>query len=86
VDIRHTLDVRSRLLSIQGVTDVHDLHIWTLTSDMEVGSVHLMTPTDVDTHGILDRATTLLRDEFGIAHATLQVEPETHQQCVETSW
>jgi cobalt-zinc-cadmium efflux system protein len=79
-------DVRNRLLSIQGVTDVHDLHIWTLTSDMEVGSVHLMTPTDVDTHGILDRATTLLRDEFGIAHATLQVEPETHQQCVETSW
>ncbi len=78
--------IKNQLMSIDGVTDVHDLHIWTLTSDMEVGSVHVMTPTDVDTHDILDRATILLRDEFGIAHATLQVEPETHQQCVETSW
>lgn len=78
--------IRDQLMSIEGVTDVHDLHIWTLTSEMEVGSVHLMTPAEADTHAILDRATTMLRDEFGIAHATLQVEPETHQQCVETSW
>jgi cobalt-zinc-cadmium efflux system protein len=83
IDLEH---IKNQLMSIDGVTDVHDLHIWTLTSDMEVGSVHVMTPTDVDTHDILDRATILLRDEFGIAHATLQVEPETHQQCVETSW
>lgn len=79
-------DIREQLMSIEGVADVHDLHIWTLTSEMEVGSVHLMTPAEADTHAILDRATTMLRDEFGIAHATLQVEPETHQQCVETSW
>lgn len=78
--------IRTQLLTIDGVTDVHDLHIWTLTSEMEVGSVHLMTPKDADTHAILDRATSMLRDQFGIAHATLQVEPETHQQCVETTW
>jgi cobalt-zinc-cadmium efflux system protein len=78
--------IRKQLMSIDGVKDVHDLHIWTLTSEMEVGSVHLMTPTGVDSHAILDQATGMLRDEFGIAHATLQVEPETHQQCVETSW
>jgi cobalt-zinc-cadmium efflux system protein len=83
IDLDH---IRDKLMSIDGVTNVHDLHIWTLTSEMEVGSVHLMTPTDVDTHAILDRATSLLKDEFGIAHATLQVEPESHQQCVETSW
>lgn len=78
--------IRSQLMSIEGVRDVHDLHIWTLTSEMEVGSAHLMTPTEVDTHLVLDQATKMLRDDFGIAHATLQVEPETHQQCVETSW
>lgn len=83
IDLDH---VRDQLMSIEGVKDVHDLHIWTLTSKMEVGSVHLMTHTGADSHAILDRATTLLRDEFGIAHATCQVEPETHQQCVETSW
>ena len=79
-------DLRDRLMSINGVSDVHDLHVWTLTSEMDVASVHLMTPTDADAHSIIDEATPLLRDQFGIAHATLQVEPETHQQCVETSW
>lgn len=78
--------IRNQLMSVQGVSDVHDLHIWTLTSEMEVASVHLMTPTEADTHTILHQATSLLKDDFGIAHATLQVEPETHRECVETSW
>ncbi|MGZ8785307.1 MAG: cation transporter dimerization domain-containing protein [Acidimicrobiia bacterium] len=79
-------ELEDRLKRIDGVSDVHDLHVWTLTSDMDVASVHLMTPTDADTHSIIDEATTLLRDQFGIAHATLQVEPNTHQECVEISW
>lgn len=80
------VDLRDRLKSISGVSDVHDLHVWTLTSDMDVASVHLMTPTNADAHSIIDEATALLRDQFGIAHATLQVEPDTHQSCVEISW
>jgi cobalt-zinc-cadmium efflux system protein len=80
------VSLRDRLKSITGVSDVHDLHVWTLTSEMDVASVHLMTPTDADAHSIIDEATGLLRDEFGIAHATLQVEPDTHQNCLETSW
>lgn len=83
IDLDH---IRSQLMSINGVTGTHDLHIWTLTSDMEVASVHLMTSEDADIHAILDSATSTLRDEFDIAHATLQVEPETHQQCVENTW
>lgn len=79
-------DLRGRLKSIGGVSDVHDLHVWTLTSDMDVASVHLMTPTDADAHSIIDEATVLLRDQFGIAHATLQVEPDTHRNCLEISW
>ncbi|MFQ5523723.1 MAG: cation diffusion facilitator family transporter [Acidimicrobiia bacterium] len=79
-------DLQQRLAGIDGVSGVHDLHVWTLTSDMEVASVHLITPAQADTHRILDQATKLLRDEYGIAHATLQVEPETHEDCVETSW
>lgn len=79
-------ELRERLAAIDGVSDVHDLHVWTLTSDMEVASVHLMTPSGADPHTILDQASALLRDEYRIAHATLQVEPDTHQQCVEASW
>ncbi len=78
--------LRVRLAGIEGVSDVHDLHVWTLTSDMDVASVHLITPTQADTHAVIDQATMLLRDEYRISHATLQVEPEAHQGCVEAKW
>lgn len=79
-------ELRARLVGIEGVKDVHDLHVWTLTSDMDVASVHLMTTPQADAHSVLDRARDLLRDEYGIAHATLQVEPESHAGCAELAW
>jgi cobalt-zinc-cadmium efflux system protein len=85
--VRVDLDeVRNDLASLEGVSDVHDLHVWTLTSDMDVASVHLMIGDGVDPHPVLDQATALLRDGHGIAHATLQVEPITHSECQETTW
>lgn len=78
--------VQSDLSSIQGVIDVHDLHVWTLTSDMDVATVHLMTREDTDPHRVLDAARDLLRDRHGVAHATLQVEPGTHTGCAEITW
>jgi cobalt-zinc-cadmium efflux system protein len=78
--------IKGDLAAIDGVADVHDLHIWTLTSEMDVASVHLMIPEASDPHRVLDEATRLLRDQHGIAHATLQVEPETHAECQEITW
>jgi cobalt-zinc-cadmium efflux system protein len=78
--------IESQLRAIEGVVDVHDLHVWTLTSEMEVASVHLMVREGTDTHGVLDRARHLLRDGHGIGHATLQVEPDTHLGCDELAW
>jgi cobalt-zinc-cadmium efflux system protein len=78
--------IEGELHGIQGVVDVHDLHVWTLTSEMDVASVHLMVRDGIDTHGVLDRARELLRDTYGIDHATLQVEPDTHEGCDEMSW
>lgn len=78
--------VRDSLLSIDGVVDVHDLHVWTLTSDMDVATVHLMTIDNTDPHPVLDSARSIITDRHGIAHATLQVEPATHGGCVETTW
>lgn len=78
--------LRRSLGSIEGVKDVHDLHVWTLTSEMNVASVHLMTPERADPHPILDEARRLLEVDYGIAHATLQVEPETHEGCAELAW
>jgi cobalt-zinc-cadmium efflux system protein len=74
------------LRRLDGVVDVHDLHVWTLTSEMDVASAHLMVCAGTDNHGVLDRARDVLRDGYGIAHATLQVEPDTHRGCDEISW
>lgn len=74
-----------RLAEIPDVVDVHDLHVWTLTSEMDVGTVHLMTRETADPHPILDRARSILSDA-GVSHATLQVEPESHSGCSEVSW
>jgi cobalt-zinc-cadmium efflux system protein len=78
--------IRADLEGVAGVVDVHDLHVWTLTSEMEVASAHLMVRAGADHHGVLDRARDLLRDRHGIGHATLQVEPDDHRGCDEVAW
>lgn len=85
----HGLDLdalRTDLEGLPGVIDVHDLHAWTLTSDMDVATVHLMTTLETDPHPLLDEARDLLQTRYGIAHATLQVEPEDHHGCSELAW
>ncbi len=59
---------------------------WTLTSDMDVATAHLVVADDADTHQVLHRAGDNLRERWGIAHATVQVEPESHRECVEETW
>ena len=78
-------ELSTRLRAIPDVVDVHDLHVWTLTSDMDVGTVHLMTRDTAESHPILDAARVILQQN-GIAHATLQVEPESHTGCAELNW
>ena len=82
----HLSTVEADLGAIPGVDDVHDLHIWTLTSGMHVATAHLVTSDGADAHGILDAARIALQDRHGIAHATLQVEPSTHEGCEEIGW
>lgn len=76
----------AELGAIEGVVDVHDLHVWTLTSDMEVATAHLMVAAGTDHHAVLDAARALLAEHHGITHATLQVEPEDHHGCDELTW
>ncbi|MBM4520620.1 cation diffusion facilitator family transporter [Rhodococcus hoagii] len=69
--------VRADLRAVPGVSDVHDLHVWTLTTGMDVATVHLT--TDSDSQRVLAAAKTVL-DAHGLGHATVQVE-----SCVEGS-
>jgi cobalt-zinc-cadmium efflux system protein len=71
---------------VPGVSDVHDLHVWTLTSGMNVATAHLVTAEHADAHGVLDQAMQVMRTQFGVEHATLQVEPDTHTGCKEVTW
>lgn len=79
-------EVTTALAEVSGVADVHDLHVWTLTSGMNVATAHLMTHTGADPHEVLDAARHVMRTRFGVEHATLQVEPETHEGCHDVTW
>jgi cobalt-zinc-cadmium efflux system protein len=74
------------LRELEGVIDVHDLHVWTLTSEMDVATAHLVVADVGETHAVLDRARTLLVERYRIDHATLQVEPADHTGCDEVTW
>lgn len=81
------LDALAEELSdIDGVVDVHDLHVWTLTSEMDAASAHLMIGANADAHAVLDQARLLLNDTYRVTHATFQVEPDTHDGCQEITW
>lgn len=76
--------VQRDLDAIDEVAAAHDLHVWTLTSGMEVASVHLRLADGCDpdaTHRVLDEARRMLRDVHGLEHATIQVEPADHADC-----
>jgi cobalt-zinc-cadmium efflux system protein len=77
----HPEAVEECLLGIAGVRQVHDLHIWTLTSGWYHLSAHLVVCSENEPHAIIDAAQTRLRDRFGIAHTTVQVDREV--ECAE---
>ncbi|MEU6719050.1 cation diffusion facilitator family transporter [Nonomuraea sp. NPDC046802] len=79
-------EIAADLSAIQGVRGVHDLHLWTLTSGMNVATAHLVTSDPGDHHAVLDQAREVLLRRHGVAHATLQVEPADHTGCDELGW
>ncbi|MCE6997933.1 cation diffusion facilitator family transporter [Saccharothrix sp. S26] len=80
-------EVQAALSRLPGVAEAHDLHVWTLTSGMEVASAHLTTLDHVDPAEVLRSAQALLAERYHIEHATLQVEPgDSARRCREISW
>jgi cobalt-zinc-cadmium efflux system protein len=63
-----------RLASAPGVVEVHDLHVWTITSGFPALSAHVLVRPGEDCHGRRRELERLLDDEFGIEHTTLQVD------------
>lgn len=66
--------VRAGLLSLPGIRGIHDLHIWTVNSGFVSLSCHADIEPNTPPDAILQSATTLLRERFGIRHVTIQPE------------
>lgn len=66
--------VGARLVSAPGVVEVHDLHIWTITSGFPALSAHVLVGRDEDCHRRRHELERILHEEFGIEHTTLQVD------------
>jgi len=64
------------LASEEGVVEVHDLHVWEVTTGMPAVSAHITVARDGDPAQIRFRAACLLEERFGVEHSTLQVEQE----------
>ena len=73
------MEVKQALEEMEHIREVHDLHIWTITSGMPVLSAHLILSSGCcDTphwQECLDKAHQMLKRRFNISHTTLQVEP-----------
>lgn len=76
--------IREHLRGAAGVTDVHDLHAWTITSGMPALSAHVTVTHEAlaqrGVGAILDELSDCVATHFGIDHATFQIEPPTHRQ------
>jgi cobalt-zinc-cadmium efflux system protein len=75
-------DVRSHLLDSEHVRDVHDLHVWTLTSNLPTLSAHVVIDdacfADNHTPQLLDQLQACLVGHFDVEHSTFQLEPAGH--------
>jgi cobalt-zinc-cadmium efflux system protein len=78
--------VDADLQDLEDVTEVHDLHLWTLTSGMDVATAHLRIRAGADPHHVLDHAQRVLREKHGLDHCTLQIEPAEHRTEDESAW
>lgn len=66
--------VETYLRALPGVTDLHDLHIWGMSTTEAALTAHLVMPTVACEDRLLGRICRELHDQFGIEHATIQVE------------
>ena len=76
-------EVKATLYNIRGVKDIHDLHIWTITSGKDSLTCHLLIDTNTDSQSVLRQAICMVEEKLQITHSTIQVETEdfNHSSC-----
>ncbi|MGA8295840.1 MAG: cation diffusion facilitator family transporter [Acidimicrobiales bacterium] len=76
-------EVRAHLLEVAHVLDIHDLHAWTVTSDLPTLSAHVIVEESCFSDGhvpqIIDQLQACLKGHFDLEHSTFQLEPAGHR-------
>lgn len=67
-------ELRTSILAVDGVQDLHDLHVWTITSGLDAMSGHVLVRENVNTQQILNRIAEICEHDYKINHTTIQVE------------
>lgn len=66
--------LRKSMLAVEGVLDVHDIHVWTITSGLDAMSGHVTIDNRAPAEEVLTKVTKILNDDFELHHTTIQVE------------
>jgi cobalt-zinc-cadmium efflux system protein len=73
-------EVRRTIEMVEGVREVHDLHVWAVTSDIFTLSAHAVVSNGQDFHQVLNCIEDTLRERFNIEHTTIQLETESREE------
>jgi cobalt-zinc-cadmium efflux system protein len=73
-------DVQRALEEVEGVSKVHDLHVWAVTSDIFTLSAHAVVENGGDFHQVLNGIEDTLKERFHIEHTTIQLEVESREE------
>jgi cobalt-zinc-cadmium efflux system protein len=73
-------DVQQALEGVEGVSKVHDLHVWAVTSDIYTLSAHAVVENGGDFHQVLNGIEDTLKERFNIEHTTIQLEIESREE------
>ncbi|WP_417510668.1 cation diffusion facilitator family transporter [Microbacterium sp.] len=84
----HVSEIRDHLLGFDGVTSVHDVHVWQLTRGAPVFTAHVGVDPGVFAEGrageLLEQLQGCLSDHFDVAHSTFQLEPDGQAECTDS--
>jgi cobalt-zinc-cadmium efflux system protein len=75
--------VATAIVDVDGVTSVHDLHVWRITSGFDALAAHVLVGRGEDCHGLRREIEVVLRDRFDITHTTLQVDHDSSDALIE---
>jgi cobalt-zinc-cadmium efflux system protein len=75
--------VSEAIVAVPGVTSVHDLHVWRITSGFDALAAHVLVGRGEDCHGLRREIEAVLRDRFEITHTTLQVDHDASEGLIE---